>query len=353
MDPLFTDESKTPSISVPSPDGEERKACTELDPSEFFIRHPPKPHMLNTFITPDDQLFQTVHMGAAVIDLERYKITIDGLVQRPFSLTIDQLKQFPSTTITSFHECYGSPVKPPVQNLWRIGNIRWTGVPLKSIMALAKPLPEASFVWSDDLDFGKFGGVESDRYQKDLPLEKALSSEVLLAYEINGEPLCRKRGGPVRLMVPGWFGTNSTKWLCRLSLQSRRATGHFTTTFYNEKHPTDSNGGMRPVWMVKPNSMIVSPAQDAVVEGLRIDIVGWAWSCGGIKDVSLSVDGEKSWIETNLEPRIDFSWQKFNATLNLSPGSHRITSRATSTNGLQQPLTGHRDHVHSVTLEVL
>jgi DMSO/TMAO reductase YedYZ molybdopterin-dependent catalytic subunit len=98
-------------------DVEGRKACLGLDPEGFFVRYPPTPHQLTSFITPDDQLFQTIHMGAAVIDLSLHLITIDGLVKRPFTLSLAQLRRFLTTSITAFHECYGSPVKPPTENI--------------------------------------------------------------------------------------------------------------------------------------------------------------------------------------------------------------------------------------------
>ena len=185
----------------------------------MHVRPPPAPYELDDFITPDDQLFETIHMGAAVIDLARWQFVIDGLVQKPYALSLADLRRFPQVTVIAFHECYGSPLAPPVKALWRIGNVKWTGVQLRTILNLAEP----RFVWSDGLDYGSFGERQMDRYQKDLPIEKATSPEVLLAYNMNGEPLRKERGGPVRLVVPGWFGTNSTKWICRLSLQVERA----------------------------------------------------------------------------------------------------------------------------------
>ncbi|QGI71060.1 hypothetical protein CEK26_003397 [Fusarium fujikuroi] len=234
---------------VPST-GAERQACTSIDPEGFFLRPPPTPHHLSSFITPDDQLFQTIHMGAAVIDNEKWLLVVDGLVRKPFALSLAQLKAFPQASVTSFHECYGSPLKPPTSNPWRIGNMVWTGVRLSTILALAEPLPEACFVWSEGLDHGKFFEYEADRYQKDLPVAKAQRAEVLLALKINGDPLSKERGGPVRLVVPGWFGTNSTKWLCRLSLQETRAPGPFAAVLYNEKDPTDPESvRMRPPFL--------------------------------------------------------------------------------------------------------
>jgi DMSO/TMAO reductase YedYZ molybdopterin-dependent catalytic subunit len=334
------------------PVGEERKACLGLDPKGFFIRHPPTPHHLISFITPEEQLFQTIHMGGAVIDTDRYSITVDGLVRRPFRLPLAQLKKFPSTTLTAFHECYGSPLKPPTENLWRVGNVRWTGVRLQTLLDIAQPHSDARYVWSEGLDSGDFAGITADRYQKDLPIAKALSPEVLLAYEMNGEPLTRNRGGPVRLIVPGWFGTNMTKWLCRLSLQADPAPGPFTTTFYNENDPNDS-GLMRPVWMVEPNSMIVSPPSGAQLESPLVEVRGWAWSNDGIEIVQICVDDDPTWLDADVVSRHDFNWQKFSTVVTLSPGSHRLTARATCSSGLQQPLSGRRNHVHTIGFEIL
>jgi len=212
--------------------GEERKAVT-LQAQGFHICHPTKPHLLSGAITTDEDLFQTIHMGAVDVDVDKWLLAIDGLVERPFALTYEQLLKLPSSNVQSVHECFGSPLAPATTALWRVGNVIWTGVPLRIVLDMARPQQSADFVWSEGLDSGTFAGVDADRYQKDLPLAKARSHEVLVAYRMNGQPLGRERGGPVRLVVPGWFGTNSTKWLCRLSVCEGRAPGPYTTRFYN------------------------------------------------------------------------------------------------------------------------
>jgi DMSO/TMAO reductase YedYZ molybdopterin-dependent catalytic subunit len=338
--------------------GSERDALEAVDPPGFFIRHPPRPHELEAELTDDAQLFQTIHMGVAVVDEKRWRLVVDGLVERPFSICLAQLKRMPRATITAFHECYGSPIAPPIQALWRIGNVKWTGVRLSELLKLARPRPHARYVWSQGLESGSFAGVSADRYEKDLPLEKALMPEVLIAYELNGESLGRKRGGPVRMVVPLYFGTNSTKWLCRLSVQDRRATGPFTTTFYNEVDPTDPTGQqMRPVWMVEPNSMIVRPEPGAILQGPEVEISGRAWGCQEIEGVDISVDGGKSWLprcDIDLRPRKECEWQLFRAKPMLpKPGKYKLVARARDTAGLSQPLAGRRNHVHMVEVEVL
>ena len=122
----------------PPAEDDERKAFLHLDPSGFFIRHPPPPHELDAFLTDEEDLFQTIHMGGAVVDMDKWILVVDGLVERPFSITLDQLRQLPSKTITSLHECYGSPLVPNNKAPRRIGNVRWTGVPLHELLGIAR-----------------------------------------------------------------------------------------------------------------------------------------------------------------------------------------------------------------------
>lgn len=331
--------------------GEEREAVIS-QAHGFRIRHPPKPHRLSDTITKDEDLFQTIHMGAVDVDIGKWLLVIDGLVDRPFALTHEQLLRLPSSNVQAFHECFGSPLAPATTALWRVGNVVWTGVPLRMLLDMARPLNSADFVWSEGLDSGTFAGVTVDRYQKDLTLSKARSDEVLVAYQMNGQSLGRERGGPVRLIVPGWFGTNSTKWLCKISLRNGRAPGPYTTRFYNTEDKDDPDHRMKPVWDVDVNSMIVRPAPGSILQSSKVVVEGWAWSSGGVRCVEISSDAGSTWQNADLEPRIDFRWQSFTCQLNLKPGEQVLIAKATSTNEKSQALSGRRNHVHQVSFTI-
>ncbi|KAL6251333.1 hypothetical protein RBB50_001541 [Rhinocladiella similis] len=337
-------------------DGSERDALRVIDPAGFYLRQPPKPHELDGDVTDEAHLFQTIHMGAAVVDEDKWKLVVDGQVERAFAVSLAQLKEMPRRTITSFHECYGSPVAPPTTALWRIGNVQWTGVRLVDLLRVARPRPGVTHVWSQGLDHGSFADVAADKYEKDLTLGKAFSPDVLVAFEMNGEPLTKNRGGPVRLVVPGWFGTNSTKWLCRLSLQDSRASGPFTTKFYNEIDPNDATGQRkRPVWMVEPNSMIVRPKPEEILSGHpKVQVWGRAWGGQEIVKVDLSLDDGNSWTPATVTPRKQFEWQLWKGEISmLAPGRYRLIARATDKDNVAQPLAGRRNHVHHVTVAVV
>lgn len=337
----------------------EREALIAVNPKGFHLRAPQKPHQQASHYTHESDLFQTIHMGAAVVDKSRWKLVIDGLVQRPFTINWDQLLRLPKVSITAFHECYGSPIKAPVDNLWRIGNVTWAGVALDLLLQLAQPRPEARYVWSDGLEHGSFFEAKNaDRYQKDMPMSKALSGGVIVAYEMNGEPLGKERGGPVRLIVPGWYGTNSTKWLCRLSLQEIRSKSPFTTIYYNEVDPMDPEGRRkRPCWDVEPNSFLLTmPSEEGEIQGPDVTVSGRAWSALGIRKVGISILEGDMWVEKAtvlLESRSAFEWQFFETKITLEPGKYQIMARATDLDGTSQPISGRRNHAHQIEVAVI
>jgi DMSO/TMAO reductase YedYZ molybdopterin-dependent catalytic subunit len=218
--------------------------------------------------------------------------------------------------------------------------------------------PAARFLWSFGLDGGTFAGAAVDWYAKDLPLARLAAGGVLLAYELDGAPLPPEHGFPVRLVVPGYFGTNSVKWLWHLNLAKRRAASPFTTTFYNDRMGADDVAAglpaTRPVWAQAPEAIIVAPAPDAVVAaGEACEIWGWAWSYRGIAAVEISVDGGASYARAPLEPRHGWSWQRFSAPWRpTARGEALISARAIEAGGAAQPVEGARNAIHSVPIVV-
>ena len=128
---------------------------------------------------------------------------------------------------------------------------------------------------------------------------------MLLATRINGDVLPDRHGGPVRLVVPGFYGTNSVKWLWRLTLADRRADGLFTTKYYNDNPP---HGGRRPIWALAPEAVFVYPAPGDIVAG-NVELRGRAWGEAPIKHVAVSDDAAASWQPVRVEPRRGRAWQ--------------------------------------------
>jgi DMSO/TMAO reductase YedYZ molybdopterin-dependent catalytic subunit len=216
--------------------------------------------------------------------------------------------------------------------------------------------PEASYLWSHGADHGAFAGIAVDKYTKDLPVSR-LSSDVLIALQLNDKPLRAENGFPARLVVPGFYGTNSVKWLTRITLADRRADSPFTTRWYNDDE-VDREGRITgrkvPVWEIAPECVIVSPAPaECLSLGKNYSIWGRAWADGGVKRVRVSVDDGLSWRMAELEPQVERSWQRF--SLSWTPnevGSLRLSALASGNDGSEQPLSGFRNAAHSVGVTV-
>ena len=183
-----------------------------------------------------------------------------GLVDRSISLTFEQIRRFPKRTIKSVFVCSGDPRRPTLP-LRRVANVRWGGADLAELLDHAGVQQEATHLWSYGLDHGEFLGFAQRHYVKDMPLSRLKHGNVLVAYEMNDKALARENGFPARLLIPGFYGTNCVKWLCRLELRERRAVNFMTTRLYNDPDfDADRTGETtRPVWAVAPESVIVAP----------------------------------------------------------------------------------------------
>jgi DMSO/TMAO reductase YedYZ molybdopterin-dependent catalytic subunit len=128
------------------------------------------------------------------------------------TLSYDKLRSYPKTVVEAVHQCCGNPLEPIVPTR-RVANVRWGGVGLATLLEEAGVDPRARYLWSCDLDHGEIAGTPCDGFVKDLPLERLAVGGVLVAYELNGAPLPAEHGFPARLVVPGYYATNSVKWL--------------------------------------------------------------------------------------------------------------------------------------------
>ncbi len=314
---------------------------------EGFSLYQPGLPELAAFITPDQLLFRVTHMGVYEIDSADWCLTIDGLVQQPLQLSYADLAACPQTEVLATHECAGSPLNP-TEPVRRVGTVSWRGVDLLYILQQAGVLPQASYMWSHGADWGSFGGSDLTTYQKDLSLEMVQRFRPLLATHVNGQPLSAERGGPVRLVVPECYGTNSTKWLTHLHFASQRAPGVFAAVLYNE----EVDGELRPVWQIAPHAVFTSHHADMRVAAGLQQIRGWAWACGGVDLVEVSVDGGFDWLPAQLEARIDRAWQGFVLDWEATPGTHRLLCRARACDGRTQPAQGARNAWLMIEFEV-
>lgn len=305
-----------------------------------------RPEHMTSFVTAEQDLFTVWHLGIPNVDTSEWTLALGGLVDRPLTLSLDELRSMPHAEVMSVHECAGSPLRPSIPQR-RVGNVRWGGVPLRDLLAMAGPVEDAGYVISSGCDRGFFGSGYHNRYEKDLPLDKALDGTVLIALTINGDALPVRRGGPMRLVVPGYYGTNSTKWLTTLTVSSHRSPGAFTTQYYMDP-PLDGGRGTRPVWDLAPNSCIVAPVDGQVHPGQLTDIWGWAWAGSEpVSSVEVSTDGGLTWEQAHLDERRGHEWQRF--TFPWTPpslGEHLLCSRARTPSGAVQPLAPHRNQIY-------
>jgi DMSO/TMAO reductase YedYZ molybdopterin-dependent catalytic subunit len=322
--------------------------AVRMDPPRTFRRVPLLPHQMLDPVTTQRDLFVLAHVGVPRIDAAAWRLTIDGLVRAPRTFTLDDIRALPKVEVESFHQCAGYPANPTIATR-RVGNVVWGGADLSALLESVGVSPRARFLWSYGADSGEYEGIRSDLYLKDCPLDRVRQGGVLLAYEINGEPLDAEHGFPLRLVVPGFYGTNAVKWLTRLHLAETRAAGPFTTQLYND--PAD--GGTRPVWAIAPESVIVSPAPDARVGLQPVDVWGWAWADGGIAKVEVSTDNGTSWHEAALASQRGWGWQKFRiAWAPQRVGDAVLLSRATAKTGAVQPAADWRNCIYAVPVRV-
>jgi len=323
-----------------------------MDPAETFRRQVPV-STLKSFLTPTESVYVIAHMGIAHVAAQTWELRIEGAIERPVRLSYEELLRRPAETIEGVLECFGNPVEPDAPTR-RVGNVSWRGTRLWPLLEGAGLEPRAQLVWLEAPDHGTFAGTTSDHYVKDIPLEIVRDRPVLLAWEMNGAPLTAEHGFPVRAVVPGFFGTNSVKWVTRVYLAAARPESLFTTRLYNRRTTVGGQERIEPVRDLDVHALIVAPAEgDALAPGAQ-SVEGWAWSAGVVRHVDVSTDGGASWRAARLEPRRQgYTWQRFSLEWTpAKPGAYVLQCRASDDRGRVQPPTG-RNRVHAINVTVV
>jgi DMSO/TMAO reductase YedYZ molybdopterin-dependent catalytic subunit len=298
--------------------------------------------------TPPGLHYLLTHFDIPAIDARAWRLRIGGLVDRPRELTLDDLMARPATTVAVTLECAGNGrarLQPrPVSQPWlgeAIGTARWTGTPLAPILAEAGVRSETVELVFTGADRGIQGGREED-YGRALSVADAMRPEVMLVWAMDGQPLPPQHGFPVRLIVPGWYGMTSVKWLTSIEAVVEPYQGYQQTVAYQYARDKDDPG--EPAQRMRVRALMVPPGIPEYLTRLRVveagttRLSGRAWSGSApITRVEVGVDGR--WADAALAPHVgDFAWRGWSFDWDAKPGEHELTCRATDATGAVQPL---------------
>jgi DMSO/TMAO reductase YedYZ molybdopterin-dependent catalytic subunit len=302
-------------------------------------------------LTPIGLHYLLIHFDIPHVDAAAWRLEIGGEVQRPLSLSLDELKERPMVSIACTLECAGNGrarlTPRPLSQPWleeAIGNAEWAGTPLAPLLEEAGIEDSAVEVLFTGLDRGVQGEAEH-AYERSLPVEEALRPEMLLAYEVNGHPLPPQHGFPLRLIVPGWYGMTHVKWLERITLIDEPFEGYQQAKQYRMKQSEDEAGD--PVTRMLPRALLVPPGipdfpdRRRFLEPGSCLLEGRAWSgWAPVTRVEVSVDGGRTWKDAALdEPVGEFGWRRWTFQWDdVEPGEYELCSRATDGAGNVQPV---------------
>jgi DMSO/TMAO reductase YedYZ molybdopterin-dependent catalytic subunit len=296
-------------------------------------------------ITPKDQFFTTQHYGHPTIDPAAFRLKVSGLVNKPLALSLDDLRKMKGADLVAGFECSGN--RRPLQGL--CGNGRWTGVPLRTVLDAAGVKAEArEFVFfgadrgKEEVEFRTSKYEVEQQYGRSLNREKALSPDPFLAYALNGEPLTRHQGSPLRLLVPGWYGAPNVKWLAEIHVQADPYLGKYQARWYRTLKGEMINGELKWVETAITHMQLKSfIARVTTTDGARHKVTGVILNDGTpIKSVEVKVD-DGAWQPATLDPATTahkYGWKLFTYTWNgATKGEHTLVSRVTDATGKVQP----------------
>jgi sulfite oxidase len=322
---------------------------------QWYNSGPPPELLRAAFETPSDLFFTRNHAAVPAVDPASWRLQVSGLVERPMELTLQQLREtLPRQAVGATLACAGlrrdelhAHRAIPGEVLWGaepISNATWTGVPLKEVLRLAGTRPQAAHVEFRGLDQVERHGRRF-AFGGSIPLAKAMSAEVLLAFDMNGGPLLPVHGFPVRVVVPGCIGARSVKWVSEIRVTDAPSENYFQAHAYKTFPPDVGPETVRwdqgvMLHHLPLNSLIWEPLPGATVRAGDVPVRGWAMASEGatIERVELSADGGRTWRLTELTERGGpWTWCFWSATVRLGPGRHELVVRASDSSGRTQP----------------
>ena len=301
-------------------------------------------------LTPVGMHYLLIHFDIPFVDGREWRLGVTGLVENQIGLSLEELRGRPAVRMPVTMECAGNGralLEPrPVSQPWQfeaIGTAEWTGTPLRHLLREAGLRPEAGEVLFTGLDRG-VQGDEIQFYQRSLTVDEAMREEVLLVYEMNGRPLEPQHGFPLRLIVPGWYGMTSVKWLGSIEAIEGPFEGYQMMDSYRYSKGADDRG--EPVTLQKVRSLMVPPGIPDFLTRVRLldagplTLAGRAWAGRlQVSAVEVSTDGGRTWNEATLEDPVDkFAWRGWSYDWQAQPGRYTFCVRARDSEGNAQPV---------------
>jgi DMSO/TMAO reductase YedYZ molybdopterin-dependent catalytic subunit len=294
----------------------------------------------DSWVTPNDKFFSIAHFNRPVIDESNWKLEIGGQVKKPTALTLTEIKSRPRQEVTFTVECSGNTGLPFFNG--GIGNARWAGTPLASILKEVEVLDsgiEVVFWGADEGEITRADNVKfKQNFARSMSLADAMDPKNILCYEMNGAPLPPDNGFPLRLIAPGWYGIANAKWLKRIDVRDQRFENRFMGRDYVTLREEDHNG--ETVWVETSVGRARLKSAPARVTHIGNDyrIVGAAWGAP-IDRVEVKID-DGPWMPATIDStdEAEFAWKMWSVDWpKPSSGEHTVTSRAIDTSGNVQP----------------
>jgi sulfite oxidase len=320
-----------------------------------YNAEPPLHRLRAHFITARPDFYVRSHGNIPHLDETKHRLRVDGKVTCPLNLSVAELRdRFPHHTLRAVMQCAGNrrgdmlQVRPVAGDPWApgaIGNAEWTGVPLAAVLRAAGAEEDAEMhVAFSALDDCEVDG-ERFRYGASILMAKAMSPEVLLAFEMNGEALAPEHGFPIRAVVPGFAGVRSPKWLAGITVQDKPSDAKPQARDYKLFPPdvtqetADWDKGVT-IYDMPLNSAICEPAPMAELKAGKTAVRGYATATARqITRVDVSKDGGRNWTQAELERDLaaSWSWTFWQTELDLPKGEHELAVRAWDSAGQTQP----------------